>query len=589
MVARYWGQAGHALALALAVAVRAFVLARAQGMLDGDEALFGLQAEHILRGDFSIYLYGQPYMGSLEAYLSAPFIALFGPSGTVLHIAPLLESLVFILLLGAVAGRLFGPRARLYAMLLAALPPLYVSTGELHTWGGYEPTLVCGTALMLVSTHLAQRWTEGRPTRILWLWIGLLLGLGVWVDPLVIYFVIASALWLAPYAYARVRRGMDMRAAALAALVCGAGGLVGFAPGLIYAVQNHYANIKFILDNNGSVGQFNRAAAQMSASDPLRLSVLHFIWTVLVPRLAGSQLMWGGSLPGALVPVGITLTALALIYGLIVAIGTLAGQRAGPSTATFHDAWRWLFAIFLVAVVVVIYWHSPYSNLAVRYPDDFTGRYALPSVAGLTLALAAFFADAPSRLSAFVRRLGRPAVADHARASDAQRASPVRASVVGHVVAPLLLLALLVANALPYFNANLVVAMQSPYRQRDLYPAVDANLLTYLEQHHIHDIWAIHWIGNVIMFQTDERIIAGDLRLRDRFPQNVQTLLAADRPTYVVEADPSRGESLVAKALDAMHVRYVAVPFEHWWAITPLSRAVSPLEIQAAIAPTYDR
>ena len=41
----------------------------------------GLAALHIARGeDFPVFFYGQEYMGTLEAYLAAPLVALFGPS-----------------------------------------------------------------------------------------------------------------------------------------------------------------------------------------------------------------------------------------------------------------------------------------------------------------------------------------------------------------------------------------------------------------------------------------------------------------------------------------------------------------------------
>ena len=49
-------------------------------MIDGDEALVGMQAERILQGHFPVYFYGIPYFGSLEAYLASILFAIFGPS-----------------------------------------------------------------------------------------------------------------------------------------------------------------------------------------------------------------------------------------------------------------------------------------------------------------------------------------------------------------------------------------------------------------------------------------------------------------------------------------------------------------------------
>src|SRR5258708_2587613 len=69
-----------AAALLLALAARIFLVARSHAMLDGDEALIGIQAESILRGARPFYLYSQPYMGSLEAYLAAALFRVFRPS-----------------------------------------------------------------------------------------------------------------------------------------------------------------------------------------------------------------------------------------------------------------------------------------------------------------------------------------------------------------------------------------------------------------------------------------------------------------------------------------------------------------------------
>src|SRR2546427_247871 len=78
--------------LLLAVIIRVWLVARTHGVIDGDEVLVGVQAEHILRGELPIYFYGQPYMGSLEAYLVAILIAIAGPSAWTLRGEPILLS-----------------------------------------------------------------------------------------------------------------------------------------------------------------------------------------------------------------------------------------------------------------------------------------------------------------------------------------------------------------------------------------------------------------------------------------------------------------------------------------------------------------
>ena len=78
------------LCLAIALLVRAWLTIHTQGFIDGDEALVGIQAQHILQGQFPVYFYKQPYMGSLEAYVMAVIFAVAGSSVWTLRAEPIL-------------------------------------------------------------------------------------------------------------------------------------------------------------------------------------------------------------------------------------------------------------------------------------------------------------------------------------------------------------------------------------------------------------------------------------------------------------------------------------------------------------------
>src|SRR5215467_11382552 len=58
--------------LVLAIIIRLIVLLRSHGMMEGDEAVLGIQAERILHGSLPLYFQGQAYMASWDAYLAAP-------------------------------------------------------------------------------------------------------------------------------------------------------------------------------------------------------------------------------------------------------------------------------------------------------------------------------------------------------------------------------------------------------------------------------------------------------------------------------------------------------------------------------------
>src|SRR5438270_1745748 len=139
------------LCLLFAFGIRICLAYHTHGIIDGDEAMVGIQAEHILRGEHPIYYYGQAYMGSLEAYLMAILFVIAGPSAWMLRAEPILLSLVVVWLTWRLAGALadaaqLSPTAQLLfktiAALCAAVAPLYDTVLELRTLGGYIETFV---------------------------------------------------------------------------------------------------------------------------------------------------------------------------------------------------------------------------------------------------------------------------------------------------------------------------------------------------------------------------------------------------------------------------------------------------------------
>ncbi|MGH2517672.1 MAG: hypothetical protein ACRDHP_18645, partial [Ktedonobacterales bacterium] len=349
-----WGQL--AIALALAIGARVFILVTSHGMMDGDEAVLGIQAERILRGAHPIYFYGQPYMGSWDAYLAAPLVALFGPSAWPLHLVTLTESLPLVPLLGALATRLYGVRGRMPAMLLAAIPPEYVAVGELRMLGGYVETLVLGTALLLLATTIVGRWREGRSTLAQWLLVGLLTGLALWIDVLISYYLIAGAIWMAPHAIGRARRGWrergrTVRGAAAAGVVCVAAMALTATPAIVYAVQNRFANVTVVTGH----------PAWLDHVSPIRGSVLLYLVTHDLPSVFGIRMLWHTPMLIALalgVVAGIAAAA-ALGYGASrLLVADVKNRRLDTLAAGIWAHWNDVLPLLLLGVIVVLYWRS---------------------------------------------------------------------------------------------------------------------------------------------------------------------------------------------------------------------------------------
>jgi hypothetical protein len=82
--------------MALAIVFRAPLVARVEGILDHDQSVVGLMALDIAEGRrWPIFFDGQRYMGAVEAYLAAGFVAVLGHSPRVVALAPLVAFGVF--------------------------------------------------------------------------------------------------------------------------------------------------------------------------------------------------------------------------------------------------------------------------------------------------------------------------------------------------------------------------------------------------------------------------------------------------------------------------------------------------------------
>lgn len=153
-----------------------------------DEATFGLMGRHVLQGELPVFMYGQPFMGALEAYLLAPLFVAFGASVRVLEALPLLLSLGIVALVFLLGRRCVGDRAALIAAALLALPSPFLLWWSHEARAHYPLTVVLGTVLLLLALRLAR---SGDPLPAgHWLLLGGLAGLAWWTNFLsIVYFV----------------------------------------------------------------------------------------------------------------------------------------------------------------------------------------------------------------------------------------------------------------------------------------------------------------------------------------------------------------------------------------------------------------
>jgi hypothetical protein len=189
---------GLGLLLALAVGVKIALLCTSQSMADGDEAVTGLMAKHVLeRGVHPIYPYGVQYGAGagVEAHLAALLFAVFGVSDVALKAAGLLVWLATLALVATAAARMGGRWAGAAAAVLYGFAPSGAEW-SLKVAGGH------GVAVAIAMGAVAAI-ECGAPAPF----VAALLPLAAVAHPIVAPFCVAVAaylLWTADRAAARL-------------------------------------------------------------------------------------------------------------------------------------------------------------------------------------------------------------------------------------------------------------------------------------------------------------------------------------------------------------------------------------------------
>ncbi|HTI14789.1 MAG TPA: glycosyltransferase family 39 protein [Dictyobacter sp.] len=180
---------------------------------DSEEGTMGLEALHILqKGEHPIYFYGQYYMGVAEAYIGAVMFKLFGISIFSLRLGMLLLFLIFLILVYLLGSLLYNKKVALWTLALLAGGSEILLTPELKAVGGAAETLVCGTALQVLTSWIILRTIRGQATKKNYqgyaygCW-GFIAGFGLWSHLLVVPFILTSGTFLFLFCRKTLKKG----------------------------------------------------------------------------------------------------------------------------------------------------------------------------------------------------------------------------------------------------------------------------------------------------------------------------------------------------------------------------------------------
>lgn len=367
------------LILAIAATVRLLILATGAVSFHSDEAVVALMARHMLQGEFPTFFYGQAYMGSLDAALIAVGFALFGQSVLTIRLVQ------FALYLGVVASGMFAAyrlsgreRVMMVAGLVLALPPVLLAIYSSATLGGYNETLIFGNLLLGLGYDASH---EHRRSAWRWALMGLIGGLAWWTNGLIVLYAAPVALLLLfrlfrpfPQADSPPSPGIRVGLVGLALVAF----FVGSAPWWIFNVQHEWAALAFYIDSDGVTGFAGTEIAPLPIPD--RLIGLFFLG---IPALTGLRFPWQPAY--FLAPLGVAALAVDALAVFRLARPRRTSDGGYPLKP---DASGLLLAMFGLFVVIF---------LASKFSTDPTGRYFLPLLTVLAIALGALAASLPVR------------------------------------------------------------------------------------------------------------------------------------------------------------------------------------------------
>jgi len=207
---------------------------------NSDEAIVGLMANHILKGENPTFFYGQAYMGSLDGYIVAGFFALLGNSITAIRIS---QSILFVLFMVAsyyLAYLLFKSRkAALTTIIILGGSPVNFFLYTTVTLGGYIEALLIGICILILGYKIEENVDFGvkntTALKVQFFMLGLFVGAGIWVLGMTLIFCISALIMLGiNLNRKKLKFGIIIEALTIMVVGCVLGGL----PVLVYIYTN---------------------------------------------------------------------------------------------------------------------------------------------------------------------------------------------------------------------------------------------------------------------------------------------------------------------------------------------------------------
>lgn len=181
-----------------AVALRITLVALGWTATESDESMNNLAALHIEKlGEHPIFFYGQNYLGAFEGYSGSILYRIFGPSVQLMRMEMIAFTALFLVCMYFITKKLYTQKFALLILLFFFLGSKWTMRNQIEA-EGYPEVPLFAAALFLtactaaLSYHRLDAWKR---CLLYALW-GLLAGLALWIQLLLVPYILLSGLLL---------------------------------------------------------------------------------------------------------------------------------------------------------------------------------------------------------------------------------------------------------------------------------------------------------------------------------------------------------------------------------------------------------
>ncbi len=529
------------LIILLGTALRIVLLGAGWPSPNSDDATMGLVALHIAyHGEHPIFLYGQAYMGTSEAYVAAALFRIFGPSLFTLRIGLAAFFALFLVGMYFLTSQLYSKSLALIVLGILSLGNIVMFYWQLRTTGGYPELLPCAALLFLLAFWLARSYSPDLPAKKRWLRLagflgwGYLAGFGLWSDTLIAPFILTTGLlilifcWHEWKTWAPIFLILGFVLGILPTILYNIN--VPFEQGSLYAFLHTYNTdttgqaLQQVPLSNRLLGTFQVALPE-ATGDYLFCTNLHMPdFQILTPGYRHCTLLQGGWSLGYFVLYVIAVyLAISSLWKLRTSAMASKDQPQEHRLAIINQATR-LALLATAALVILLYTYSPVAALE----PGLSARYLI----GLSIVTPAVLAPLWNGAIVFKSFKLLPAPWLEKLWAGA------RAIILLYIIA------ILLVGTVNTLQAIAPTQAVNQHRQA---------LVSELEHTGATRIYTDYWTCDLVAFLSNERIICSviDEQLNpgiNRYPPYTRIVQADPRASYVLPVGSPEASAFARKA-----------------------------------------